>query len=386
MSSGKKRDYYEVLGVSKDASENDIKLAYRRLARKLHPDLNKTDPKAKEKFIELQEAYEVISDEDKRRNYDQYGFSGVNVDMSDFMRGGIPGIDELLRSIFGGGGSGIFGGDDDFGFGSFFGSRGGGRRSSEPRRQVGQDIEDYVTISFEEAMFGIKRDIEIERYTPCDTCEGTGAEDPSSIKTCSTCEGMGQVRTMTRQGFSTIIRTANCSVCGGTGKIIGKKCKKCHGKKVVSERKKINISIPAGVENGVHLRVQGAGHIPTTNAIPGDLLLGIRVEQNNNFIRRGNDLYTPIDIDFVTAIIGGKIMVQTLDHKSQSLMEKELMVPPGTQHATEFRIKNHGVAYLQGKGKGDQYVIINVVIPTKISKEQEEFLLKYKEIDKSRDN
>ena len=377
MSSAKKRDYYEVLGVSKDASENDIKLQYRRLARKLHPDLNKTDPKAKEKFIELQEAYEVLSDETKRRNYDQYGFSGVNVDMSDFMRGGIPGIDELLRSIFGGGG-GFFGGDD--GFGSFFGSRGGGRRRSEPRREVGQDIEDYVTISFEEAMFGIKRDIEIERYTPCDTCEGTGAEDASSIKTCPTCEGAGQVRTMSRQGFSTIIRTGNCSACGGTGKIIGKKCKNCNGKKVVSERKKINISIPPGVENGVHLRVQGAGHIPSSNAIPGDLLLGIRVEQNNNFIRRGNDLYTPIDIDFVTAILGGKIIVQTLDHKNQSLMEKELMIPQGTQHATEFRIKNHGVAYLQGKGKGDQYVIINVVIPTNISKEQEEILLKYKEI------
>ncbi|MHA1106482.1 MAG: molecular chaperone DnaJ [Promethearchaeota archaeon] len=381
MSSGKKRDYYEVLGVSKDASENDIKLQYRRLARKLHPDLNKTDPKAKEKFIELQEAYEVLSDDTKRRNYDQYGFRGVDVDMSDFMRGGIPGIDELLRSIFGGGG--FFGGDN--GFGSFFGSRGGGRRRTEPRRQVGQDIEDYVTISFEDAMFGITRDIEIERYIPCDICEGTGSEDPSSVKTCPTCEGAGQVRTMTRQGFSTIIRTANCSVCGGTGKIIGKKCKNCHGKKVIPERKKININIPAGVENGVHLRVQGAGHIPSTNAIPGDLLLGIRVKPNDNYIRRGNDLYTPIDIDFVTAILGGKIIVQTLDHKNRRLMEKELMIPPGTQHATEFRIKNHGVAYLQGKGKGDQYVIINVVIPTEISKEQEETLLKYKEIDKSSD-
>jgi len=381
MSRSNKRDYYEVLGVSKDASENDIKLAYRRLARKLHPDLNKTDPQAKEKFIELQEAYEVLSDENKRRNYDQYGFSGVNVDMSDFMRGGIPGIDELLRSIFGGGG--IFGGDDDFGFGSFFGSRGGGRRRSEPSRQVGQDIEDYVTISFEEAMFGVKKDIDIKRYTPCDTCEGTGAEDPSSIKTCPTCEGAGQVRTMSRQGFSTIIRTANCSACDGTGKIIGKKCKTCHGRKVVSESKNIHINIPAGVENGVHLRVQGAGHIPATNAIPGDLLLGIRVKSDDNFIRRGNDLYTPMEVDFVTAILGGNLMVKTLDHKNQKIMEKELIIPPGTQHATEFRIKNHGVAYLQGKGKGDQYVIINVTIPTKITREQEEILLKYKEIDKS---
>ena len=173
MSSGKKRDYYEVLGVGKDATEKDIKLAYRRLARQLHPDVNKTDPKAKEKFIEVQEAYEVLSDPDKRSNYDRFGFGGVDIDMSDFFRGGIPGIDELLRSIFGGFGS--FGGFDDFGFGGF-GSR--AKRRSQPRREVGQDIEDHIEVTFEEAMFGVKREIEIKRYTPCDECEGTGAEDP----------------------------------------------------------------------------------------------------------------------------------------------------------------------------------------------------------------
>ena len=252
MSSKNKRDYYEVLGVSKDASLNDIKLAYRRLARKLHPDLNKTDPKAKEKFIELQEAYEVLNDEQKRRNYDQYGFGGVNVDMSDFFRGGVPGIDELLRSIFGGFGS--FGGADDFGFGGF-GSR--SRRRAAPRREVGQDIEDQVEITFEEAMFGVKSDVLIERYTPCDDCEGTGADDPSSVKTCPQCQGSGRVRKMSQSGFGTIIRETGCNTCNGTGRVIGKKCKTCNGRKVVPESKKIHVNIPPGVEDGVHLKVQG---------------------------------------------------------------------------------------------------------------------------------
>jgi len=378
MSSSNKRDYYEVLGVGKDASENDIKLAYRRLARKFHPDVNKTDPKAKEKFIEVQEAYEVLSDSEKRQNYDRYGFSGVDIDMSNFFRGGIPGIDELLRSIFGGG---IFGGlDNDFGFGSFFGSRSG--RSSSPRREVGQDVEEQIEISFQEAMFGTKKDVMIDRYVPCDECEGTGAEDPSAVKTCSTCNGSGEIRQMTRQGFSTIIRTGACNECGGSGKLIEKKCKVCNGRKVIPETKTIHITVPPGVESGVHLKSQGAGHIPSRNAIPGDLYIGIRVKENDSFIRRGNDLYTPVELDIVTAILGGTISVPTLDYKSQKLTEKELSIPAGTQHGTEFRIKNHGVSYLRGKGKGDQYVIVTITVPKNVSDKQKELLLKFKELNK----
>lgn len=375
--SQKKRDYYEVLGVSKDASLNDIKLAYRRLARKLHPDLNKTDPQAKEKFIELQEAYEVLSDEEKRQNYDRFGFSGVQVDMSDFFSGGIPGIDELLRSIFGGFGS--FGGFDDFGFGGF-GSR--ARRRTTPRREVGQDLEDHIEITFEEAMFGVKRDIAIERYTPCDDCEGTGAEDPSSVKTCPECQGTGRIRKMTQSGFGTIIRESECYNCNATGKVIEKKCKTCDGRKVVPEMKTIHISIPEGVEDGVHLKVQGAGHVPSVNAIPGDLYLGIRITGDEKFIRRGNDLYTPINVDVVTAIIGGKINVPTLDYKEKKLTEKELTIPSGTQPGTEFRIKNRGVTYMRGRGRGDQYVIVNIEIPRKISDKQKELLEKFRELDK----
>ena len=373
MSSNRnKRDYYDVLGVNKDVSEKDIKLAYRRLARKLHPDLNKSDPKAKEKFIELQEAYEVLSDTQKRSNYDRFGFSGVNVDIGDIFGGGIPGINELFKSIFGD--LGGFGGFDDFGG---FGST---RRRSAPRRQVGQDIEDHIELSFEEAMFGVKMDVHIERYIPCSDCEGTGAEDKSGIESCPKCQGSGRMRTMTRSGFGTVIREAECYQCDGSGVIIKKKCKACKGKKVIPESKKINVNIPPGVENGVHLKVQGGGHIPSQRAIPGDLYLKIRVNHNESFIRRGNDLYTPIDIDIITAIIGGKVNVPTLDYKNNEIKNKELSIPPGTQHGTEFRIKNRGATYLRGKGKGDQYVVINILIPKKITDEQRELLEKFSEL------
>jgi len=373
MSSRNKRDYYDVLGVAKDASENDIKLAYRRLARKYHPDLNKDDPKAKDKFIELQEAYEVISDTNKRNNYDRYGFEGVNVDMSDYFRGGIPGIDEIFRSIFGGGGFG--------GIGDIFGGLGGRNRRSAPRQQVGEDLEDHLKLDFKDAMFGFKKDITIKRYMPCEDCEGTGAEDKSSIQTCSQCQGSGRMRKMTQSGFGTIIRETTCNLCRGTGETIKNKCKACNGKKVAQEEKVIHVKIPPGVENGVHLKVQGAGHIPSRNSIPGDLYIKIQVVPNNNFIRRGNDLYTKANLDIITAILGGNITIPTLDYKTKEIIEKEIAIPPGTQYGTEFRIKNRGVTYLRGKGKGDQYIIADIKIPKKLSSEQKELLEKFRQLN-----
>ncbi|TXT53788.1 MAG: Chaperone protein DnaJ [Promethearchaeota archaeon] len=379
MSSRNKRDYYEVLGVDKDASTDEIKLAYRKLARKYHPDVNKEDPQAKERFIEVQEAYEVLSDPEKRRNYDNFGFRGVEVDVSDIFSGGIPGIDELFKSIFGGFGGGFGGFADIGGFGS------GSRRRSKPRQEVGQDLEERLIIDFTEAMFGTKKDLSVERYVPCSDCEGTGAEDPSSIETCSECKGSGRYRKMSRSGFGTIIRETECPYCGGEGTQIKKKCKTCEGKKVVIEEKEIKgIKIPPGIENGVHLKVQGAGHIPSSNAVPGDLYILINVRDNENFIRKGNDLYTKADIDIVTAILGGEIIVPTLNFKKEAIDEKELEIPQGTEYGTEFRIKNKGVPYMRSRGRGDQYVIINITIPEEITDEQRDLLLKFQEIGKKK--
>jgi len=369
MSSRQKRDYYEVLGVDQEASTDEIKLAYRKLARKYHPDVNKEDPKAKDKFIEIQEAYEVLSDPDKRRNYDNFGFRGVEVDIGDIFSGGIPGIDEIFESFFGG-----FGG-----FGGFGSSSRSSRRRE--RREVGQDVEEVVNITFKEAMFGTKKDISVERYIPCSECDGTGAADTSSIETCSECQGSGRYRKMSRSGFGTIIRETECPYCDGTGKMIKDKCTVCEGKKVVKEQKKIKgVNIPPGVENGVHLKMSGQGHIPSRDALPGDLYLKVNIEGNEDFIRQGNDLYTIIDLDIVTAIIGGEITVPTLNYKKEKITEKEIEIPPGTEYGTEFRIKNRGVSYMRGKGRGDQYVKVNITIPKNITKKQKELLLKFKEI------
>ncbi|MHA2122252.1 MAG: DnaJ C-terminal domain-containing protein, partial [Promethearchaeota archaeon] len=239
-----------------------------------------------------------------------------------------------------------------------------------------------IEIIVEEAMFGIKKYIQIERYTPCDTCEGTGAEDPSSVTTCPECQGSGRIRKMTQSGFGTIIRESGCYTCNGTGQVIKKKCKECDGKKVVPEEKVIHVTIPPGIEDGVHLKVQGAGHVPSINAIPGDFYLGIRVEYNGKFIRKGNDLYTPFNLDIITATIGGKITVPTLNYKENKITEKELPIPPGTQPGTEFRIKNRGVSYMRGRGRGDQYIIVNIEIPTKISDKQKELLEKFRDMNK----
>ncbi|TFF96881.1 MAG: molecular chaperone DnaJ [Promethearchaeota archaeon] len=364
-----KRDYYEVLGVDKDATTDEIKLAYRKLARKYHPDVNKEDPNAKDKFIEVQEAYEVLSDEEKRKQYDTFGFRGVDVDLGDIFSGGIPGLDEIFKSFFGG-----FGG-----FGGFGSNR--SRRTQRRRREVGQDIEEVLDISFKDSVFGAKKEITIERYIPCSECDGTGAEDPSSIETCPECQGSGRYRKMSSSGFGTIIRETECPYCDGKGTIIKDKCKVCDGKKVVREEKTIKgINIPAGVEDGVHLKVQGAGHIPSTDAIPGDLYIKINIEEREDFLRRGNDLYTKADVDIVTAILGGQINVPTLNYKKEEIIERELDVPPGTEYGTEFRIKNHGIPYMRGRGRGDQYVVITINIPQEVSKEQKELLLKFREL------
>ncbi|MFO8019640.1 MAG: molecular chaperone DnaJ [Promethearchaeia archaeon] len=369
--SSNKRDYYDVLGVDKDASESEIKLKYRRLAKKYHPDLNKDNAEAETKFKEVQEAYEVLGDPEKRRRYDQYGFRGVEGDIGDVFSGGIPGIEEIFNSIFGG-----FG---DFGFGGFGGGK--SRKRSRPRRQVGEDIKKRVKISFEDALFGTKKDIKVKRYVPCDECEGTGAEDPSSIEPCPNCKGTGRVRKMSRSGFGTIIREGECHKCDGTGKIIGKKCKVCNGKKVIKETKTIKgAEIPPGVEDGVLLKIRGAGHVPTNDAIPGDLFILVDIGSDPRFTRKNHDIYTKASIDVVTAILGGEITVPTPDFKNESIAEKELDIPPGTEHGTEFRIRKRGIPYIRRKTRGDQYVVVQIEIPSEVNQKQKELLLKFQEL------
>lgn len=369
----KKRDYYDVLGISKDASENDIKLSYRRLAKKYHPDLNKTDPSAVEKFKEVQEAYEVLSDPQKRTQYNRFGFDGVSINIDEIFSGGIPGIDEIFRNFFG----------DDFGFGGFgsFGRR-GRTRTYQKRRVRGGDIEDSIDITFEESIFGKKKDILIERMIPCDECEGTGAESPSNIKVCPQCGGSGQMTYRRQTIMGTIIQQTTCSRCGGEGKIITKKCKTCKGEKVIPESKKLKITIPPGIEDGIHLKVQGAGHIPTRDAIPGELYIRINVKQENTFYRRNDDIYSDVNIDFITAILGDKIKVKTFDHKNKKIVEEDLRIPSGTQSNTEFRFKKRGVPHLYDRNRGDHYIRIIVEIPRVISEKQRQLLQEYKEFEK----
>jgi molecular chaperone DnaJ len=369
----KKRDYYDVLGVNKDASENDIKLAYRKLAKKYHPDLNKTDPNAVEKFKEVQEAYEVLSDPQKRNQYDRYGFDGVSINIDEIFSGGIPGIDEIFRSFFG----------DDFGFGGF-GSFGRRARTYQKRRVRGGDIEDSINITFEESIFGIKKEFSVERMVPCDECEGTGAESNSDIENCPQCGGNGQVTYRRQTIMGTIIQQSTCPRCKGEGKIITKKCKTCQGEKVLPESKKIKVSIPPGIEDGVHLKVQGAGHIPARDALPGDLYVRVNVSQKDKFYRKNDDIYSDVTIDFITAILGDKIKVKTFDHKNKQIINEDLKIPPGTQSSTEFRFKKRGVPHLYDRDRGDHYIRIIVEIPKSISEDQKQLLEKYRELEKNK--
>ena len=367
----KKRDYYDVLGVGKDASESDIKLAYRRLAKKFHPDLNKTDPDATEKFKEVQEAYEVLSDPNKRNQYDRFGFNGVSINIDDIFSGGIPGIDEIFRTFFG----------EDFSFGGF-GNFGRRTRTYQKRRVRGGDVEGYVEISFEESIFGKNEETTIERKVPCDDCDGSGADNPNDIQDCDQCGGNGQVTYRRQSVMGTIIQQTMCPKCKGEGKIITKKCKTCKGEKVVSEFKKVKVNIPPGIDDGVHLKMQGAGHIPARDAIPGDAYIRVDVEQNEVFYRRKDDIYSDVKINFISAILGEKLSVKTFDHKNKKVIEEELKIPSGTQSDTIFRFKKRGVPHLYDKGRGDHYIRIIVEIPKSISDEQKQLLLKYRELEK----
>ena len=355
-----KRDYYEVLGVSKDADAKEIKKAYRKLAMKYHPDKNPGDKEAEEKFKEINEAYEVLSDETKRRNYDQFGHEGVNGQgfggAGGFGGQGFGGFDDIFGDIFG----------DMFGGGFSGGSR---QRRRGPER--GADIKQRVNISFEEAAFGKKVQVKINRSEECDQCHGSGAKPGTSKNTCPTCHGSGQVQSVQRTPFGNIASTRTCSTCNGEGEVIDSPCSKCHGKGSIRKTKTIEVDIPAGIDNGQMIKLGGQGELGTRGGPRGDLYIEVNVQSHPLFTRDGYDVYLEMPITFAQATLGDKIQVPTLDGKV------EYEVPEGTQTGTVFRLKGKGIPKLKSNVRGDQYVKVTVEIPKKLNEKQKELVREF---------
>lgn len=348
-----KRDYYEVLGIDKDASKQDIRKAYRKLAREYHPDVNKA-PDAEEKFKEIKEAYEVLKDDQKRAQYDQFGHAGPQT-----------------------GGFGGFGGSEDFsGFGDifdmFFG--GGGRRQDPNAPRQGADLQYTMTLDFEEAVFGKETEITIPKEESCQTCNGSGAKPGTSPQTCHHCNGSGQLSYEQSTPFGRIVNRRVCHHCQGTGKIIVDKCATCHGTGKVKKQAKIKVSIPAGIDDGQQIRLSGKGESGINGGPPGDLFVVIRVREHEFFKRDGDHIFLELPITFSQAALGDEIEVPTVHGKVA------FKIPAGTQTGKTFRLRNKGVPNVRGYGQGDQLVKVRVVTPTKLTEEQKELFRKLHEI------
>ena len=362
MAAENKRDYYEVLGVQKGASEEEIKKAYKKMARKYHPDLNPGDKEAEEKFKEVNEAYEVLSDSEKKARYDQFGFAGVDPN-------------------FGAGGGGYGGGAGfDFGdlgdiFGSFFGGGfGGGQTRRNPNApQRGESIRMNLTISFEEAAFGCEKELTVDRYESCETCHGSGAAPGTSPETCPDCGGSGVVQTRRQTPMGVFASTAPCSRCGGRGKIIKEPCKDCRGSGMVRRRRKIQASVPAGIDNGQTISIRGQGHAGKNGGPAGDLLVTITVRPHELFRREGTSVLCEAPITFPQAVLGAELEIPTIDGKVK------YDIPEGTQSGTTFRLKGKGIPALNGRGRGDQYVTVYIETPRNLNREQKEALKKFAE-------
>lgn len=349
-----KRDYYEVLGISKTADDAEIKKAYRVLAKKYHPDMNPGDAEAEKKFKEASEAYAVLSDPEKRRQYDQFGHAA-------FEGGGAGGFD-FNSADFG----------DIFGdiFGDFFG--GGRRRGANNGPMKGANIRTSVRITFEEAVFGVSKEIELTLKDECATCHGTGAKPGTSPETCTKCGGKGQVVFTQQSFFGTVRNVQSCPECNGTGKVIKEKCADCHGTGYIANRKKIQVSIPAGIDNGQSVRIRDKGE-PGTNGGPrGDLLVEVIVARHPIFQRQDYNIFSTVPISFAVAALGGDVVVDTVDGKV--IYE----VKPGTQTDTKVRLKGKGVPSLRNKEvRGDHYVTLVVETPEKLSGEAKELLKQF---------
>lgn len=360
-----KRDYYEVLGVGKGADEKELKKAYRKKAMEYHPDRNPDSKEAEEKFKEVNEAYEILSDSEKRAAYDNYGHAA-------FEQGG-------MGSGFGGfqgGFSGGFGGFEDI-FGDLFGSAfGGGSRRQRNAPMKGSDIRYRMSITFEEAAFGTEKEISITREDACSVCHGTGSKPGTSAKTCSTCHGAGQVNRQVKTPFGSMMSTTTCPTCNGTGEVIEEKCERCHGSKVETVRVKKKVRIPAGVDDGAMIRMSGEGNQGMRGGPKGDVYIMINVSPHKHFKREGYNVWLEIPIGFVDAALGAEIKVPTLDG------EVKYKIPEGTQTGTVFRMKGKGIIFLNSDRRGDQMIKVTIQTPKKLNPKQKEALRNFdKEMD-----
>lgn len=349
-----KRDYYEVLGVDRNASQDEIKKAFRKLARKYHPDMNKEDPSAEEKFKEINEAYEVLSDPEKRRRYDQFGHA------AEGPAGGPGGA--------GGWDFGDFGTSFDSIFDMFFGGGFGGARAPRTGPERGADLRYDLEISLEEAASGLDRDIEVVRLDTCSSCGGTGAKPGTSPVTCPVCGGRGQTTQVRTTAFGRFTSITTCPRCGGEGRVIESPCQTCQGRGRVRKRKKIRVRIPAGVDSGMRVRVAGEGEAGTRGGPPGDLFVFITVRPHEIFERRGNDIFCEVPISVWQAALGDEIEVPALGGRAS------VQVPEGTQTGTAFRLKGKGIPDVHGGPRGDQYVRVKVVTPTRLTDREKELI------------
>ena len=356
-----KRDYYEVLGVSKGASEDEIKKAYKKLARKYHPDLNPDNKEAEEKFKEVNEAYEILSDPNKKARYDQFGFAGVDPNYGA------------------GGAGGGFDGGFDFGdlgdiFGSFFGGGfGGGRRTNPNAPQRGESIRLSLAISFEEAAFGCEKEVSVDRMEQCGTCHGNGCAAGTTPEVCPDCHGTGQVQVRRQTPMGVFATSSPCGRCGGKGKIIHQPCPDCRGSGAVRRRKTIQVSIPAGIDNGQTISVRGQGSAGKNGGPAGDLLVTITVRPHELVRREGTSVLCDAPITFAQAVLGAELEIPTIDGKVK------YDLPEGTQSGTTFRLKGKGIPAINGRGRGDQYVTVYIETPRNLNREQKEALKKFAE-------
>ena len=354
-----KRDYYEVLGVDKNASADDIKKAYRKMAIKYHPDKNPGDKEAEEKFKEAAEAYSVLSDADKKARYDQFGHAGVEGAGPDFS-GGFGNLNDILNDLFGGAFGGGFGG-----FSGFGGGFGGQRGQRQQRVYRGRDIRVRVKLTLEEIAKGVEKEISIEKNVPCTECGGKGAKNSSDIKSCPACNGTGQVQRVVNSFLGQTVTYSTCQQCGGEGKIISNPCRSCNGTGLVRKRETIKVKIPAGVEAGMQLTLQGEGHAAKNNGINGDLLVVIEEQEHPNLKREGNNLYYTKIVSVVDAMLGAEVSIPCLDG------DYKIKVDPGTQSGEVVRLRGRGLPSVNGYGgTGDLYVKIAVWIPKKLSKDE----------------